>query len=275
MQISVIIPTHNRAHTLPRALDSVIKQSSSPLEIILVDDGSSDNTSTLIRQDYPDVHYLHQPNQGVSAARNLGISESKGEWLAFLDSDDEWLADKLKTQQALLQTDPQLRLCHTEEIWIRNGKRVNAMKKHAKSGGRIYLNCLPLCVISPSSVIIHRSLFDELGLFDETLPACEDYDLWLRICAGEAVGFVEQPQILKYGGHDDQLSRLHWGMDRFRAMALEKRVNDPRLTLEEQIATRMQLNQKYQVLALGAEKRGKLTDANAYREKIINIDHIR
>ncbi|MES9936336.1 MAG: glycosyltransferase family A protein, partial [Sedimenticola sp.] len=222
MQISVIIPTHNRADLLERALKSVQAQTLPPLEVIVVDDGSEDHTREMVSEKFPRVRYLQQPNRGVSSARNLGISEARGDWIALLDSDDEWLPSKLASQKTRLESQPGHHICHTEEIWIRNGKRVNQMKKHTKQGGAIFQHCLPLCVISPSSVLIHKSVFREVGLFDESLPACEDYDLWLRICARYPVTYVEQPQIVKYGGHEDQLSRRHWGMDRFRLHALEK-----------------------------------------------------
>ncbi len=102
-----------------------------------------------------------------------------------------------------------MRVCHTDEIWIRNGRRVNARKKHGKKGGWIFQHCLPLCAMSPSSIMIHRDVFTALGGFDERLPACEDYDLWLRITARYPVLFTRQPLIEKYGGHDDQLSRKY------------------------------------------------------------------
>jgi glycosyltransferase involved in cell wall biosynthesis len=233
-------------------------------EIIIVDDGSTDNTAELINQQFPQCRFLQQPNLGVSAARNLGIEAAQGEWLAFLDSDDEWLPGKLQAQYDLLQQNPDIKICHTEEIWIRNGKRVNQMKKHAKSGGQIFQNCLPLCVISPSSVIIHRSLFEELGTFDEGLPACEDYDLWLRICATNPVAFVEQPQIKKYGGHEDQLSQKHWGMDRFRIKALEKIIQSDRLNQDDKKAAIQTLINKAEILAQGAKKRDKINEFESY-----------
>ena len=267
MNISVIIPTHNRAHTIGRAIESVLKQSLSPAEVIVVDDGSTDDTAELIQHDFPDCRYLHQQNQGVSSARNSGISAADSEWLAFLDSDDEWMPDKLATQAAALECNPDVHLCHTEEIWIRNGKRVNQMKKHAKTGGWIFQHCLPLCAISPSSVIIHRSLFEAVGLFDETLPACEDYDLWLRICAFHPTLFIETPQIIKHGGHEDQLSRKHWGMDRFRIQALENIIAHPKLSSMDRLAATEMLIKKAGILAQGAIKRGKEQQAQAYLEK--------
>ena len=265
MNISVIIPTHNRADVLPRALDSVLAQTLAPLEIILVDDGSVAGTGALLSDRYPSVRYLKQENRGVSAARNRGISEARGEWIALLDSDDAWLPGKLAAQWTALETNPGHRLCHTEEIWIRNGRRVNAMKKHAKSGGHIFRQCLPLCVISPSSVLIHRTLFEQLGLFDEQLPACEDYDLWLRVCAREPVLFIPDPQIVKHGGHPDQLSRKHWGMDRFRVRALEKIINSGRLGTSDHIAAIEMLVEKAGILATGSEKRGNDERATHYR----------
>ena len=267
VNISVIIPTHNRAHAIGRAIESVLKQSLPPAEVIIVDDGSTDETAELIQNNFPACHYLHQQNQGVSSARNSGISTATGEWLAFLDSDDEWMPDKLATQTSALKSKPDVKLCHTEEIWIRNGKRVNQMKKHAKTGGWIFQHCLPLCAISPSSVIIHRSLFEEVGLFDETLPACEDYDLWLRICAFHPTLFIETPQIIKHGGHEDQLSRKHWGMDRFRIQALENIIAHSELPPIDRKAATEILIKKAGILAQGAIKRGKEDQAQIYLKK--------
>ncbi|MCU7871966.1 MAG: glycosyltransferase [Candidatus Thiodiazotropha sp. (ex Lucinoma borealis)] len=265
MLISVVIPSYNRAHTLSRALDSVLTQSYTPLEVIVVDDGSSDETSVLMKNQYSHCGYIAQPNLGVSSARNLGIEKSQGEWIAFLDSDDCWMPNKLQQQTDALVKSPGYRLCHTEEIWIRNGVRVNQMDKHSKSGGHIFQRCLPLCVISPSSVVLHRSLFDEYGLFDTELQACEDYDLWLRICAQEAVLFVDEPLIEKYGGHDDQLSHRHWGMDRFRVYALQKLLDNQSLEDGDRLATIKTLVTKCAILSQGAEKRGHFERAAYYR----------
>jgi glycosyltransferase involved in cell wall biosynthesis len=264
MSVSVIIPTYNRASTLPRALDSVFSQSQPPREVIVIDDGSVDETASLIAHHYPQVIYLSQSNSGVSHARNRGIEQAKGEWLALLDSDDSWLPEKLQLQMASLLNSPQLRLSHTDEIWIRNGTQVNQMHKHAKQGGQIFKNCLPLCAISPSAALIHRSVFDDYGLFDEQLPACEDYDLWLRICASEAVDFVAKPLVVKYGGHHDQLSRQHWGMDRFRVQALQKLLDNHQLTDENRSAAIKMLCKKCQILSQGAVKRGNQERAEYY-----------
>jgi len=267
VNISVVIPVHDRARLLPRALDSVLAQRRPADEVIVVDDGSTDATAELLQSRYPELRCLRQPNRGVSSARNLGIRASRGEWIALLDSDDAWHPDKLAEQVRALQAAPQHRLCHTDEIWIRHGVRVNPMKKHAKSGGHIFRRCLPRCVISPSSVLIHRSLFEEVGLFDETLPACEDYDLWLRICAREPVLFVDRPLITKYGGHDDQLSRRYPAMDRFRVRALEKLLREAPLTDEDRTAAIEMLVDKLAILRQGAARRGR-PEARLYAQRL-------
>lgn len=268
MKISLIIPSYNRSHLLKRALQSVFEQSLLPDEVIVVDDGSTDDTAEMLHNLFPQVIYLHQDNAGVSSARNLGIQHSTGSWIALLDSDDTWLKDKLVMQVSSLKQSPEIKICHTEEIWIRNGTRVNAMNKHKKSGGWIFEQCLPLCAMSPSSIMIHRSIFDELGLFDESLPACEDYDLWLRISNAFPVLFLEQPLINKYGGHEDQLSHQHWGMDRFRIQALDKLLKQGQLSHKNKdLATKMLLK-KARIFQKGAEKRGKLESVNHYQSLI-------
>ncbi len=254
IKISVLIPSFNRASTLSRALDSVLAQTCSAEEIIVIDDGSTDNTQEFLKQKYPQVIYLYQKNKGVSAARNLGVRHAKGNWLAFLDSDDAWLDSKLKIQCDALLAAPEYKICHTEEIWIRNGVRVNQMKKHQKFGGSIFQKCLPLCVISPSSVLIEKNIFVQAGLFDESYRACEDYELWLRLCSFLPVLFIDLPQIYKYGGHADQLSRQFWGMDRFRVAAINKTIQYSSLSEDNRVAAISTLLSKVTILQLGAKK---------------------
>jgi glycosyltransferase involved in cell wall biosynthesis len=272
MKISAIIPTLNRCDVLKRALDSIYAQTLPVDEVIVIDGGSTDGTEAMIQQHFPHCHYSSRKNKGVSEARNIGIQQSRGEWIALLDSDDEWLPGKLAAQFTELEKYPERRLCHTEEIWVRNGVRVNQMKKHAKSGGWIFKKCLPLCAISPSATVLKRSLLDEVGLFDEEMIVCEDYDLWLRICSQEAVAYVEEPQIIKYGGHEDQLSHQLWGMDRFRITALEKIIHLDVLNNEDREAATKTLIKKARIMANGAEKRGKHERAAHYRELMQQYD---
>ncbi len=266
MNVSVIIPTHNRARLLERALQSVLAQGRSVQEIIVVDDGSTDSTEEVVCTRFPQAHYSREPNRGVSHARNRGIEAASGDWLAFLDSDDEWLPQKLAWQERMLAANPQYKICHTDEIWIRDGTRVNAMKKHAKAGGFIFERCLPLCVISPSSVLIHRSVFDGVGLFNEDLPACEDYDLWLRICAHFPVLYVDRQLIIKYGGHADQLSHRYGAMDRFRIIALENILRE-NLSPQYYRAALNMLITKIDIYLQGAIKRDKQEEITKYRQK--------
>ena len=268
MQISLIIPTYNRCNSLRRALLSVLQQSLAPDEIIVVDDGSTDNTENMIATEFPQINYLKQENKGVSAARNLGIQQAQGEWIALLDSDDTWLPKKLAVQINALQESENIKVCHTEEIWIRDGVRVNAMNKHKKTGGWIFQRCLPLCAMSPSSILIHRSVFADIGVFDEEFPACEDYDLWLRITAKYPVLYIEEPLINKYGGQEDQLSHQYWGMDRFRIKALEKIINQTDLSEENKQAAIKMLLKKARIFKNGALKRGKTESADYYQQLI-------
>ncbi len=266
--VSIIIPTFNRRECLRRALNSVYQQHFSDFEVIVVDDGSSDGTEQMIRTHYPQLIYMYQDNSGVSSARNTGLHHARSEWIAFLDSDDEWLAEKLQRQMQLLEQNPVAKVCHSEEIWIRNGVRVNQMKKHAKTGGWIFQQCLPLCAMSPSSILIHRSVFDEVGEFDTDLPACEDYDLWLRISAKYPVLYIEQPLIKKYGGHDDQLSRKYWGMDRYRIIALEKIIKQQDLPQKNREQAIAMLLKKARIFQQGAIKRGKVETVAEYQRII-------
>ncbi|MCF6250977.1 MAG: glycosyltransferase family 2 protein [Methylococcaceae bacterium] len=264
--VSIIIPTFNRSKLLKRALESIYKQSYSEYEIIVIDDGSTDKTAEMISALFADVNYIYQSNSGVSAARNKGLEQAKGEWLAFLDSDDEWLPQKLEKQLDELKSMAEYKICHTEELWMRNGIRVNQMKKHKKAGGWIFPQCLPLCAMSPSSILINQSVFDDIGDFDAQLPACEDYDLWLRITAKYPVLYIEEPQIIKYGGHEDQLSKKYWGMDRFRIQALQKIISANYLTEDYRLLAIAMLQKKCSIFQQGAFKRGKADEAQHYQQ---------
>ena len=148
-------------------------------------------------------------------------------------------------------------IAHSNETWYRQGKVLNQGKKHKKYGGNIFQHCLPLCAISPSSVMIHRKIFDQVGLFDENLPACEDYDMWLRICCRYPVLFLDEALTNKYGGHEDQLSRQHWGMDRFRIIALNKAIESGYLNNADRLAAVNMMLEKINIFLKGAEKHGE------------------
>ena len=253
MDIAVIIPTYNRAHTLKRCLDSVLNQTVKPAEIIVVDDGSSDRTKTLIEECYSTIDYFYQENKGVSAARNMGIAQAGCKWIALLDSDDEWLPTKLERQKNQLFHSGLL-VCHSNEIWIRNGVRVNQMNKHKKYGGDIFSNSLKMCAMSPSSILFDRSLWSQYNGFDESYPVCEDYALWLKISCDYLVDYINEPLIKKYGGHDDQLSRRYFAMDKYRIMAIQEILHKTTLTDEKRYEAKAMVLAKLKILEKGAIK---------------------
>ena len=252
MSYSVVIPTYNRAHVLARAIDSVLNQTIKAAEIIVVDDGSNDQTRALIENNYPDVILITQENQGVSVARNNGFDHVNSDWVALLDSDDEWLSRKMELQLLELERTALL-VCHSEEIWIRNGVRVNSKKKHRKKRGDIFSDCLHLCAMSPSSIVMHRNIWQEFGGFDEEFIVCEDYDFWLRLCAKYEVALIDDPQVKKYGGHVDQLSRQYFGMDKYRILAMQKLL-DGNLLCKQSEQLKMVLQKKLTILYQGAQK---------------------
>jgi glycosyltransferase involved in cell wall biosynthesis len=271
IKVSVIIPTLNRRELITRALDSVVSQTYPIHEIIIVDNGSTDNTIPMLSENYPFVKILKEKRLGVSSARNAGIHAAKGDWLALLDSDDAWHTTKIERQlDCYSSIGKDYRLIHTSEIWYKNGKLLNQKKTHKKLGGNIFSECVRLCCISPSSSLIRRDIFSDVGYFDEELPACEDYDFWLRLSCREEVLFVDEPLTIKYGGHKDQLSKKYWGMDRFRVTALEKIINQGKLTEDQFNIAFQSLLLRLRIIHEGAKKRKNIKIEKMYWEKIQN-----
>ena len=278
--ISIVIPTYNRCELLKRAVKSVLNQTIKTREIIIVDNGSTDNTYEMISSLYPEITYIHEKRKGVSIARNLGIKNSHSSWIAFLDSDDAWSPQKLEKQLFFTNNiNKKYMLIHTDEIWYKNNKLKNQLKKHQKSGGDIFQKSLELCCISPSSVFIKKEIFDDYGFFDEDLEVCEDYDMWIRITAKEEVGFLDKPLVIKYGGHDDQLSKKYWGMDRFRIKSLEKNLNNNWFTSEQKKTVFNILIKKLSIMINGAKKRNNEEIYREYKNKMnywsLKLDKIR
>ena len=268
-KISVVIPTLNRINTLQRALDSVINQTYKPAEIIVVDNGSSDGTLKFLREQYPKITILTEKKIGVSSARNKGIKKSINQWIALLDSDDAWHPRKLEIQTSMLDSAlKEYNLVHTDEVWFRNNKHINQMKKHKKQGGYIFERCLSLCCISPSSVLFKKNILDKVGLFDESLPVCEDYDMWLKICSSEEVLFAQDKLTYKYGGHKDQLSKSYWGMDRFRIKSIENIIKNFDLTYNQKKQAKKELIKKLKIIINGAFKRNNLSIVNEFSTKL-------
>jgi glycosyltransferase involved in cell wall biosynthesis len=264
--VSVIVPTYNRAHVLDRAVRSVLEQTLRDFELIVVDDGSTDSTPQVLGGFDHKLRVVSQENRGVSAARNAGIAAARGELLAFLDSDDEWTAEKLGRQTALFRRSNPFFICHTDELWMRNGKEVPQKGIHRKQGGWFFERALERCLISPSSVMISRALLDQVGVFDEDLRAAEDYDLWLRVTAFHPVDFVPEPLVVKHGDGADQLSRTIPAIDRFRIAAIRKILANPTLRPGYRDAAVHELVKKCLIVAAGAAKRERNREADEYRE---------
>ena len=260
---SVIIPTYNRWPLVAEAVDSVLAQSFQDIEIIVVDDGSTDGTTNRLAKFDGRLRLFTTTGRGVAAARNFGVSQAQGCYVAFLDSDDFWLPGKLETQIAFLDRHPEIQICQTDEIWVRNGVRVNPKAMHRKPSGDIFVRSLDLCLISPSAVMMTRELFQRIGGFDESFPVCEDYDLWLRVTSVYSVPLIPEALVVKRGGHADQLSRSLWGMDRYRVLALQKILRSG-LDGVRRTAARDVLRRKVLILAQGARKRGKEQEARDY-----------
>jgi glycosyltransferase involved in cell wall biosynthesis len=276
--ISIIIPTFNRASYLKEAIDSVLSQDyfvltpeREPYELIIVDDGSTDNTKEIVDSYHSEIRYKFQEHKGVSSARNLGLRISRGDFIAFLDSDDLWKREKIRVQMDYLKAHPEAMMCCTQEIWIRKGVFVNPRKRHEKYSGRIFEKVLPICLLSLSSALFRRLIFDEIGKFDQSLPVCEDYDFGLRMAHKYSMNFLDEPLIIKRGGHKDQLSKKYWGMDRFRVKALEKALKWD-LSDRERELVKKEILKKCRILIGGFEKRGKVQEVLKYKKIIKKYD---
>jgi len=259
-RVSVVIPAFNRWRLLAEAIDSVLAQSYRDFELIVVDDGSTDATASELAKLASRLQFFVTERRGVSAARNLGVSQSRGHYIAFLDSDDLWLNSKLERQTRFMDEHPEFHICQTDEVWIRNGVRVNPRAVHQKPSGDIFSRSLELCLVSPSAVMMTKALFDRTGGFDEAFLVCEDYDLWLRISAHHQVLLMPDRLTIKRGGHADQLSRSIWGMDRYRILALQKILRS-NLSRSQEAAVLKMLWHKVAIVAAGARKRGREQEA--------------
>ena len=265
MKISVIIPTYNRSGFLESAIDSVLAQISRDYELIIVDDGSADATLALIKSYGDALISIRQDNRGPSAARNCGIKASRGELIAFLDSDDRWHPDKLLLQVEAMEREPAYLISHTGEVWYRNGELLQQKKKHKKLSGDIFKRSLSMCMVSMSTVIARRELFDHIGFFDEALPCCEDYDFWLRASRRYHFLLIDEPLTFKDGGRADQVSVIYRiGMDRFRIQSLVNLLEKEPLSKPQREAALMELRKKCRIYGEGCIKWGREEEGRHY-----------
>lgn len=267
--ISVIIPTYNRAGFLSRAIRSVVAQTLPCAEILIVDDGSTDDTARLVEQLQKEssipLRYFWQENSGPAAARNLGVDRAAGSLLAFLDSDDHWHREKLECQWSVLQHHPHILVAHTREKWLRRGLHLNQKNRHLAPTGHIFSLCLQLCAVGMSTVMVRRELFAVIGLFDPTFPCCEDYDFWLRASCRFPFLLVDRPLTIKEGGRADQVSvQYRVGMDRYRIRAMSNLLASSILNDEQRVQTCAELRKKCRVYGQGCIKHGRPAEGEAY-----------
>ncbi|HEV3112165.1 MAG TPA: glycosyltransferase family A protein [Candidatus Binataceae bacterium] len=274
-QVSVVIPTYNRRRMLRDAVSSVMAQRDVSFELIIVDDGSTDGTwEDLHRGELEQViaaapcdcrvDAVRTARRGPAAARNCGAAVARGEYLAFLDSDDLWAPQKAGRQLAYMQAHPEFPLSQTQECWIRGGRRINPGLRHKKQAGDIFEPSLRTCLVSPSAVMMRTELFHEMGGFDEVLPACEDYDLWLRILCRYQVGLLDEPLVTRRAGHPDQLSATVAALDRYRIRALVKLLAGSELAVSRRLAVAKVIAEKCAIYAKGLSRRGRQDEFNFY-----------
>ncbi len=234
--ISVIVPVFNRSRVTGDAVSSALFQTFTDLEVILVDDGSTaamDSLTSRFSQD-PRFRYIRIEHSGKPGnVRNKGAGFARGEYLAFLDSDDIWLPKKLELQMAALRKaneglpeDQRVPLVHTREFWLRGEKLVSQKKQRHARRGNVFPDALKKCTIGPSTTLMEKRVFNELGGFRPDLEIAEDYEFWLRFTSIYPVEYVEQPLIVKRAGHGPQLSEKYEQIEIFRLDALRGLVED-------------------------------------------------
>ena len=262
--VSVIIPTHDRAELLMEAIDSVRAQSYAPIELIVVDDGSTDGTAERLHA-ARDMRMLRIDHTGCpGAVRNAGAAVAAADYLAFLDSDDLWMPDKLALQMARLLRAAETPIVHCREHWVRAGRTVSQAGQRHRRAGRIFAESVRKCVIGPSTVVLRRAVLREVGGFREDLEVAEDYELWLRVTARFPVAYCDRPLVTKRAGHGDQLSERYGQIERFRIAALAPLVAADRWGEPERTIARRELARKCLIHAAGARKRGRPAEAEDY-----------
>lgn len=247
---SVILPTYNRWEQLQSAVQSVQAQTKACWELIVVDDGSTDQTQYWQpTQSNIKIYHLNQ-NQGPASARNYGIKKAKQEWICFLDSDDLWLPDKLEQFQQFIEN-TKYRVFQSQDIWFKNHQRHYPKKKHLKQQGDIFEMATKLCPVSMSSVCVNKEVFSNIGLFNEQYPVCEDYDFWLRVATKYQFGLIDQELVILNSGHADQVSKRDYIFDEWRLKSL---VNLPKifdLTETQNTLVNKRILKIYQILKKG------------------------
>lgn len=230
--VSVIIPSYDSARFVVAAVQSALAQTYSPVEIIVVDDGSTDDTRERLLSCVGPVRYVYQSNGGPSKARNRGLQEARGELIAFLDADDQWMPEKLIKQWGCLRANPDAGLIHTDtyQLYEPTGQQVYVDHGKKRFSGRCYTELFWGNRITTSTVLVPRQCLDQVGPFDERIRGAEDMDLWLRIARHHSLDYVNEPLVL-YRNHALNSSRNQRMMLEVEYYVLAKALKaDPSLT---------------------------------------------
>ncbi len=266
--ISVLVPTYNRKALLRESLESVFAQDFSGYEVIVVDDGSNDGTEKMIaglRKRF-NLRYIRVNHSGMPGkVRNIGAAEAKGDFLAFLDSDDLWLPEKLSRQMRYMKKGG-ARISHTREIWLREGREISQKGQKHRREGMIFRDALKKCIIGPSTVIMERDFFEESGGFREDLEIAEDYEFWLRITCRNPVGYLDEALTVKRAGGWDQLSEKYGHIEYFRIKGLRALVGNGYFEDLHALA-RQELVRKCRIYAAGCSKRGRAEEAARFESE--------
>lgn len=308
-EVTVVIPVYDRADLVAEAVRSVAAQTHRDFELVLVDDGSTDRSAEAAAAAweaegrargaaaavFPQLRIRRIAHDGhPGAVRNRGAEWARGRYLAFLDADDLWRPQKLQ-RQLPLHREMGAAISHTREQWLRNGTEVSQKRmRHARTGW-IFAYALVKCIIGPSTVVMSRELFEEVGGFREDLEIAEDYELWVRVTARHPVSYLDEPLTVKRGGHADQLSRKYDYIEPFRMAALRDFVQagafepprapagectppDPERAAPHEtdrppaLLARAELARKCRIHAAGCEKRGKHREAEEHRQEAERLD---
>ena len=263
-EVSVIIPTYNRREMVREAINSVLAQSFRSFELIVIDDGSTDGTAKCLKSLDETIRTERIDHSGPAAARNCGVELARAPMIAFLDSDDLWAPAKLERHIAFMRANPACAISQTDEIWMRDGRRVNPGMRHRKRAGDIFVDSLRTCLISMSATMMRTHLFRSLRGFDEIMSAAEDYDLWLRILIDHEAGLLDEPLVTRRGGRADQTSAATPALDRFRILALAKLLADEGLSAARRIAVADVLAEKCRIYVSGLRRRNHIDAARLY-----------
>lgn len=283
--ISIIIPTYNRKNLLSEALDSVLTQNYHYYEIIIIDDGSTDQTIAYLDKLKLDLAAIDKPTPTIKVksiphngypgyVRNRGIEMAEGELIAFLDSDDLWNNDKLIKQVDYLYTHPEVSILHTAETWLRGSKTISQTQRKHKREGDVFNAALQKCILGPSTVMLRRTLIDEMCqesenhlLFNEELEVGEDYELWLRIADRYTVGYINEALIIKRGGLVDQLSAKYGQIEIFHLKALYSLLQADTISQKNRKLTIETFEKKIDIYTKGCLKRGKKDEALLWQQR--------